>query len=219
MSVVSDKHGYSGGCDDDIAQPAEGIRDLSENEITQNRRENDLAVIVNGNFSCGGEGIGCGDGKLSAGGSKTCQQEGAQLFQCHGMEVEDQVGQGAETGESGEKEHDEGSFDTAGAQCSDISVCHACGQAAHEPDQSRETCQIGGRWFDNEYCANKCGCYTKPLKQIDFFLQDQDAEQDGEEGRHLIQHGGICQYQMIHSVEIAEDADGAAEGTQEQEFF
>ena len=95
MSVVADKHGYSSGRDDDIAQPAESIGDLPENEIAQDRREDDLAVIVNGNFSCGGEGIGCGDGKLSAGGSKTCQQEGAQLLQRHGLEGEEQVGQGA----------------------------------------------------------------------------------------------------------------------------
>ena len=78
-AVIADEHGHSGGCDDDITQPTEGIGNLSENKIAQNCGENDLAVIVDRNFSCGGEGIGGGDGELTACGRQTSQQQNAEL--------------------------------------------------------------------------------------------------------------------------------------------
>ena len=218
-SVVADKHGYSGGCDDDIAQPAEGIGDLTENEIAQDCRENDLTVIVDRNFSCGGEGVGGGDGELTTGGRQTCQQQDAKLCQGHGMEVEDQVGQGAGAGKCGEEEHDKRPFYTADAHGAHIGISHTCHQSAHQPDQSGQTCQIGWRGFDDEEGAEEGSYDANPLKEIDFFFQNQDAEEDGKERRHLIQHRCICQYQMVNGIEIAEDADGAAEGTEEQELF
>ena len=89
MFVVTDKHGHCCGCNDDITQPAEGVGNLSENKVAKDRRENDLAVIIYGNFSGGGKGICGGDGELTAGSCQTCQQKDAQPFQCHGVEMED----------------------------------------------------------------------------------------------------------------------------------
>ncbi len=119
-----DKHCHSGGCDDDIPQPAEGIGNLSENEIAQDGGENDLAVVVNRNFPSGGIGICRSDGELPAGGCQTSQKQCAQLRHSHGMIAEDQIGQCHQAGEGGEKEHDEGAFYPTHPQCTNISVCH-----------------------------------------------------------------------------------------------
>lgn len=90
-AVIADKHCHSGGCDDEIPQPAEGIGNLSENEIAQDGREDDLAVVVNGNLPCGGVGVSGSDGELAAGGCQTGQKQCAQLCQRHGMVAEDEV--------------------------------------------------------------------------------------------------------------------------------
>lgn len=114
-SIVADEHGYGGGGDNDIAQPAESIGDLSEYEEAKDRRKNDLAIIVDGNFPRGGEGIGGGDSELTAGCRQTCQKQDAKLFHRHGMILEKKVGQRADAGKGREKEHNEGPFYAAGA--------------------------------------------------------------------------------------------------------
>ena len=109
-AVIADEHGHSGGCDDDITQPTEGIGNLSENKIAQNCGENDLAVIVDRNFSCGSKGIGGGYGKLSAGCSQSCQKQKNQLFCRHGMIAEEEMGQGTDAGKSGKNKYNQGAF-------------------------------------------------------------------------------------------------------------
>ena len=219
MAVIADEHGYRSGSDDDIAQPAESIGNLSENEEAEDGRENDLAVIVNRNFTGGGVGIGCCDGELTAGCRQTCQKQGAQLRHRHGMEAENQIRQSAYAGEGREKEYDERPFYPAGTQCPHIGICHTCHQTSQQTDQGWEARQIGRAGFDNKEGACESSYHAKSLKQVDLFFQYQDAEQDGKEGGHLIQHGSVRQHQMIYSIEIAEDADGATERTKEQEFL
>ena len=52
---------------------------------------------------------------MAAGRCQARQKQDAELFHGHGVVVEKQVGQGADAGEGGEKEHDERPFDAAGA--------------------------------------------------------------------------------------------------------
>ena len=63
-SIVAQEHGNGCRGDDDVANPAENIGNLTEDEIAENCRKDNLAIVIDGNFSGGGVGIGCGDGEL-----------------------------------------------------------------------------------------------------------------------------------------------------------
>ena len=65
-SIVAQEHGNGCRGDDDVANPAENIGNLTEDEIAENCRKDNLAIVIDGNFSGGGVGIGCGDGELTA---------------------------------------------------------------------------------------------------------------------------------------------------------
>ncbi len=156
---------------------------------------------------------------MPAGGCQTSQKQGAQLRHCHGVVAEDEVGQGHHAGKGREKEHDEGSFYPAHTQCANVSVCYPGTKTAQQTDQSREARQIGGRGLDDEEGACKSCYHAKPLKKIDLFLQNQDAEEDGKEGGHFIQHGGVRQHQMVYGIEVAEDTHCAADRAEHQESF
>lgn len=64
-SIVAQEHGNGCRGDDDVANPAENIGNLTEDEIAENCRKDNLAIVIDGNFSGGGVGIGCGDGELT----------------------------------------------------------------------------------------------------------------------------------------------------------
>ena len=97
-SIVAQEHGNGCRGDDDVANPAENIGNLTEDEIAENCRKDNLAIVIDGNFSGGGVGIGCGE---------SCKQENAELLQRHGVIAENEIGQGDNAGKCGEKEHDE----------------------------------------------------------------------------------------------------------------
>ena len=106
-SIVAQEHGNGCRGGDDVANPAENIGNLTEDEIAENCRKDNLAIVIDGNFSGGGVGIGCGDGELTACRRKYCKQENAELLQRHGVIAENEIGQGDNAGKCGEKEHDE----------------------------------------------------------------------------------------------------------------
>lgn len=169
-SIVAQEHGNGCRGDDDVANPAEDIGNLTEDEIAENCRKDNLAIVIYGNFSGGGVGIGCGDGELTACRRKSCKQENTELLQCHGVIAENEIGQGDNAGKCGEKEHDEGSFYTIHAQGAYTGIGNAGTQAAEQTNQCREACQIGGGRLDDEQRTDKSGNHTKPLKEIDSFL-------------------------------------------------
>ena len=105
--IVAQEHGNGCRGDDDVANPAEDIGNLTEDEIAENCRKDNLAIVVYGNFSGGGIGICGGDGELTACRRKSCKQENTELLQCHGVIAENEIGQGDNAGKCGEKEHDE----------------------------------------------------------------------------------------------------------------
>lgn len=170
MTVIAQEHCDCGGGDDEIAQPAERIGNLPKDEIAEDGRENNLAIIIDGNFSGGGIGICGGDGELSACRCQACKQKRAKLCRCHGMIAEEEIGQGANAGKGGEKEHDERPFYPLHAQGTHIGIGNAGTQAAQKTNQGGKARKIGGVRLNDEQCAEECRCHTKPLKEIDSFL-------------------------------------------------
>lgn len=102
-SIVAQEHGNGCRGDDDVANPAENIGNLTEDEIAENCRKDNLAIVIDGNFSGGGVGIGCGDGELTACRRKSCKQENAELLQRHGVIAENEIGQGDNAGNAEKK--------------------------------------------------------------------------------------------------------------------
>ena len=52
-SIVAQEHGNGCRGDDDVANPAENIGNLTEDEIAENCRKDNLAIVIDGNFSGG----------------------------------------------------------------------------------------------------------------------------------------------------------------------
>ena len=154
-SIVAQEHGNGCRGDDDVANPAEDIGNLTEDEIAENCRKDNLAI---------------GDGELTACRRKSCEQENTELLQCHGVIAENEIGQGDNAGKCGEKEHDERPFYPFRAQGAYTGIGNAGTQAAKQTNQCREACQIGGGRLDDEQRTDKSGNHTKPLKEIDSFL-------------------------------------------------
>ena len=50
-SIVAQEHGNGCRGDDDVANPAESIGNLTEDEIAENCRKDNLAIVIDGNFS------------------------------------------------------------------------------------------------------------------------------------------------------------------------
>ena len=87
-SIVAQEHGNGCRGDDDVANPAEDIGNLTEDEIAENCRKDNLAIVIDGNFSGGGVGIGCGDGELTACRRKSCTEQYEPLLPGHNVKIE-----------------------------------------------------------------------------------------------------------------------------------
>lgn len=212
------EHGNGCAADDGIANPAEPVRNLSEYDEAQKRREGNLEVVENGNFPCRRIAVSGSDGELTAGGRKTCQKKCAQLHPSHRVKIENQEGQQHHAGECREEEHDKWSCNSLLSQRADIGIRKTSAKTAHKPDEGRDEIHIACG-FDNEQNTNEGGDDGQCLEAVRLFFQQEDGKDNRKEGRHLIEHGCICQYQMVYGVEITKNADGAEERTPEQMAF
>ena len=83
-AVVVQEVQNSHTADDEVAQEAEYIGDIAEDEKADDGGENDLRVVIDRDFPGGGVAVSAGDSKLTAGGTDACQQEVQRLLQGHG---------------------------------------------------------------------------------------------------------------------------------------
>ena len=209
-------HGHRRAADDQIAQPAEQIRDLVKDQEAQQGGEEDLGVVVDRQFPGGGVGVGRRDGELSPCRRRTGQQEEEKLPAGHGVVAEDEIGGGGRTGEGGEEEHDEGPGHPLLAQPPDHGVGKARAGApckAHQGGKELHSLSAGPH---DEQAAAEGSEDRHGLKEGDTLPQEEKAEQDSEEGGHLVEHRGVSQDQMVHCVEIAQDAQRTKGGAEEQ---
>ena len=49
-----------------------------------------------------------------------------------------------------------------------------------------------------------------------FFSEEEHAAQNGEERRHFIEHAGVGEQQMVHSIEVAQDSQRSEDGAYDQ---
>lgn len=69
---VVEKHPDRHTGDDAVADDAEQIRDLTEEQEAEACGEDDLRVVKNRNLPGGSTGVGCRNGELAAGCGKSC---------------------------------------------------------------------------------------------------------------------------------------------------
>ncbi len=212
------EHGNGCAADDGIADPAEPVRNLSEYDEAQKRREGNLEVVENGNFPCRRIAVSGSDGELTAGSRKTCQKKCAKLHPSHRVEIENQEGQQHHAGECREEEHDKWSGNALLSQRADIGIRKTCAKTAHKPDESRNEIHIACG-FDNEQNTNEGGDDGQCLEAVRLFFQKEDGKDNRKEGRHLIEHGCVCQNQMVYGIEVAQNTHGACQCPPEQMQF
>lgn len=175
------EHGNGCAADDGIAHPTEPVRNLSEYDEAQKRREGNLEIVENGNFPCGRVAVSGGDGELTAGGRKTCQKKCAQLHPSHRVEIEYQEGQQHHAGECREEEHDKWSGNALLSQRADIGISKTCAKTAHKPDEGRNEIHIACG-FDNEQNTDESGDDGQCLEAVRLFFQQEDGKDHREEG-------------------------------------
>ena len=212
------EHGNGCAANDGVTYPAEPVRNLSEYDEAQKRREGNLEVVENGNFPCGRVAVSGSDGELTAGSRKTCQKKCAKLHPSHRVEIENQEGQQHHAGECREEEHDKWSGNSLLSQRADIGIRKTCAKTAHKPDESRNKIHIACG-FDNEQNTNEGGDDGQCLEAVRLFFQQEDGKDNRKEGRHFIEHGCVCQHQMVYGVEVAQNTHGACQCPPEQMQF
>ena len=134
------------------------------------------------------------------------------------MEIEDQEGQQHYAGECREEGHDKWPSNALLSQRADVCISKTCTKTAHKPDESRNEIHIACG-FDNEQNTDESGDDGQCLEAVGLFFQQEDGKDDRKEGGHLIEHGCVCQHQMVYGIEIAEDTHSAEESTPEQMAF
>ncbi len=95
------------------------------------------------------------------------------------------------------------------AECAHTGVGRACTHATQQTDNCREGCR-GKTRLDNQHAAAECCKHRRVLEYAGPLLQQNEREDDSEERRHFIKNVCICQYEMVNSVVIAENAECAA---------
>ena len=212
------EHGNGCATNDGVTYPAEPVRNLSEYDEAQKRREGNLEVVENGNFPCGRVAVCGSDGELTAGSRKTCQKKCAKLHPSHRVEIENQEGQQHHAGECREEEHDKWSGNALLSQRADIGIRKTCAKTTHKPDEGRNEIHISCG-FDNEQNTNEGGDDGQCLEAVRLFFQQEDGKDNRKEGRHFIEHGCVCQNQMVYGIEVAQNTHGACQCPPEQMQF
>lgn len=92
---------------DDVADNAERLGNLIQEQEPEERRKEHLRVIEHGDFLGGRLFIGGGDKELPARGGEPRKHQIQPLHTRHGFVVDNHKGEGYERGEGGEKEDDD----------------------------------------------------------------------------------------------------------------
>lgn len=136
-TAVVEKHDDRHSTDDGITRKAQQVRNLSEQEKAHQRRENDLGVIEHRDFTRRGERVRRRDRKLTACRRKAGEQKKAQLFQRHGMKIEQQKREHAQAGKRRkEKDNERAPFPMQG-EVTHCRISHPCAQRTYD------ACQCG----------------------------------------------------------------------------
>ena len=175
------EHGNGCATNDGVTYPAEPVRNLSEYDEAQKRREGNLEVVENGNFPCGRVAVSGSDGELTAGSRKTCQKKCAKLHPSHRVEIENQEGQQHHAGECREEEHDKWSGNSLLSQRADIGIRKTSAKTTHKPDEGRNEIHIACG-FDNEQNTDEGGDDGQCLEAVGFFFQQENGKNHREEG-------------------------------------
>lgn len=201
---------------DPIAQKAESIGDLAEEEKAQQGGKDDLGIVIDRDFPGRGKGIGGGDAELAAGPEHAAEQQPQKLHGAWHGEVHQGQGQQGQAGKDGEKEDHKGAGRAMGGGAPEAGIGRTGGNAARRPHQGGEQLQIGRGWFDDQQASAKGPQNHQQLLKTHFLLQQQGGKQHRKEGGHFIEHVGIGQIDAADSIEVADQAQSAENGPPQQ---
>ena len=95
-----------------------------------------------------------------------------------------------------------------GSQHPDHGIGDSGSQSSADSDQRRDKGRVLEARFDHKEAADERQHYAGRLYGRDFFLQDQEGENNREEGGQFVQDRGVRYQKMVYGVIIAEYADG-----------
>ena len=179
-----EKHPDGDAGNDTVADDAEQVWDLTEEQEAQPCSKDDLSVVEDGNLPGGSTGVGCRDSELTTGCRKPCQKQHAKLFQSHGMKVEDQKRKGHEAGKSREKQNDERSTFASLSQHPHQGVGEPCEQASGNADEGWDQ-YIGSRksGLDYQDGAAECRSDGGRLHERQLFFKNKIRKQNRKKRR------------------------------------
>ena len=121
--------------DDAIAQEAEGVGDLAEDEKAQQSGEDDLGIVIDRDFPGGGKGIGGGDAELAAGPKNAAKQQPQQLHRAGHGEIQQGQGQHSQGGKNREAKYHQCAGRTVGGGTPEAGIGPTGGNAAQGAHQ------------------------------------------------------------------------------------
>ena len=94
MPEIQHRH----AADQEIAQDAEPVRHIAEDEEAQQGGEDDLGVVIDGDLFGRGTAVGRRDTELAAGGKQSGPQQNERLLYRHGSVDHQHIGQRYQAG-------------------------------------------------------------------------------------------------------------------------
>ena len=217
MAAVVEIHADAGADDQHIAEHAERIGNLSEEDPAEEAGEDHLRIIVDRNFAGRRVIVGLGDENLSHHRTESCQHQEAQLRGCRLYIIHDCERQAGERGKYREEKHNECSVFSVKAQLPHPCIGKARGRAAERADDRRNEIAAGElTGLHDAQHAGKSDDDAEDLHFLRLFTEQKDREDNGEKGRQFVQHVGIRQKEHAACIEIAEDTQRPEDGPHEQ---
>ena len=197
---------YRRADDDRIADKAQRVRDLAEDEKAPERRIDDLRIVKHGDLLRRGVAVRGGNGKLPSGRGAAGQQQKDPLLRAHRLEVESEERDGADAGERGEKHHDLRPALALAAHLPDERVRGACAETAQHAGERGKT-RNARRGTDDEYRADKRRQNAENVHLLRVLAQNEYGKEDGEKRRELVEHIGVGHADVIDGPEIGDHAE------------
>ena len=178
---------------------------MTEEEIALYRRKDNIGIVIDGYFSARCKGVRRRDGKLSAGGAKSHQQQIKQLPSCHRMVVKKQKRRRQHNGERGEEKHRKPAVFALSCHMAHARVRRAGSKPARKACQRRQQLRIAEGRLNYQHCAEKGADNGNRLLRLYLFTQKDCRKHQCKKRRHFVEHrriGGVRH--MGSGIKIAE---------------
>ena len=198
------------GCredDDEKAENGQQVGDLRKEEKPQERGENYVRIVVEGDCPRLRKSIGGGDAELSHCGPRPRAEHDDDLRESHWGKVHKHERHRPETGEGAEEKDDKRAVHFLAAKFMHAHIGEPCAESAQESARGGEEGIAAEARLHDEHRAEEGGEEAGYLPPGGLFAQKQPREEDGKKRRRLVESHRLAYGDSRERIEVGEDAD------------